>query len=77
MKKIINRLSRIEGQLKGLQKVLIDESHDCEYILTQFKATQSAFESCFSELLNENLMKCLSSKNHDELKKILKLIVQK
>lgn len=75
MKKILDRLNRIEGQVRGLQKA-ITEGSDCEKIITQFKATQSALDSCFAELLNENLTKCLNTKDPEELKKILKLIVK-
>lgn len=76
MKKIINRLHRIEGQVKGLQKA-IEQGKDCEDIIVQFKATQSAFASCFSELLSENLSRCLNTKDTQQLKNILKLIAQK
>lgn len=75
MKKILDRLHRIEGQVRGIQKA-IEEGSDCEKIIIQFKATQSALDSCFAEMLNENLNKCLVSKNPEEMKKILKLIVK-
>lgn len=75
MKNIINHLHRIEGQVKALQKA-IEESRDCESIITQFKATQSSFESCFSELLTDNLSKCLSAHDTIQMQKILKLLVK-
>lgn len=75
MKKIMNRLHRIEGQVKALKKA-IEDAKDCESIITQFKATQSAFESCFSELLTENLSKCINTKDTAQMQKILKLLVK-
>jgi len=76
MKKIVNRLQRIEGQVRALQG-LIEEGTDCEKIVTQFKAAKSALDSCFAELMNENLQKCLANKDTEEMKKILKLLVKK
>ena len=76
MKKIIDRLHRIEGQMRGLQKILTEGGKGCEQIIIQFKAIQSAFDSCFAELLTDDLQKCLNTRDSDELKKILKLIVK-
>jgi DNA-binding FrmR family transcriptional regulator len=40
---ITNRLKRIEGQIRGLQR-MIDERQDCEAILTQVMAARSALD---------------------------------
>jgi len=76
MNKIKNRLKRIEGQIRGLQK-LLDNPEDCEQIIIQFSATKSALDNCFSLLLSENLTKCINEKATKDLDKILKLIVKK
>ena len=39
--KIINRLRRVEGQLRGIQ-TMIDEGRDCDAGLTQFAAAHKA-----------------------------------
>ncbi len=38
-----NRLKRIEGQVRGLQR-MIDEQRDCEAILTQLMAARAALD---------------------------------
>ena len=40
---ITNRLKRIEGQIRGLQR-MIDEQRDCEAILTQLMAARAALD---------------------------------
>ena len=76
MNKIQNRLKRIEGQLRGLQKS-VETSEDCEKTIIQFMAAKSALENCFSALLNENLNKCLKNGDSNQVEKILKLIIKK
>jgi DNA-binding FrmR family transcriptional regulator len=40
---ITNRLKRIEGQIRGLQR-MVGERQDCEAILTQLMAARSALD---------------------------------
>jgi DNA-binding FrmR family transcriptional regulator len=40
---ITNRLKRIEGQIRGLQR-MVDEQRDCEAILTQLMAARAALD---------------------------------
>jgi DNA-binding FrmR family transcriptional regulator len=40
---ITNRLKRIEGQIRGLQR-MVDEQRDCETILTQLIAARAALD---------------------------------
>ena len=76
MKNIQNRLKRIEGQIRGLQK-LLETTDDCEKIVIQFSAAKSALDNCYSLLLTENLVKCFKNKDKKDLDKILKLIIKK
>jgi len=41
---ITNRLKRIEGQIRGLQR-MVEEQRDCEAILTQLMAARAALDS--------------------------------
>lgn len=52
------RLRRIEGQARGLQKMLAD-GRNCEEILTQLSAMRAAVSTVASLLLIENLEACL------------------
>jgi DNA-binding FrmR family transcriptional regulator len=54
----LNRLRRIEGQARGLQKMVEDEKY-CIDILTQISATTSALQSVALGLLDEHLNHCV------------------
>jgi DNA-binding FrmR family transcriptional regulator len=56
---IISRLRKIEGQIRGLQG-MVNDGKECEQILTQLRAAQSALKSVANLLLKSYLMKCYS-----------------
>lgn len=45
-RQIMQRLARVEGQLRGVQK-LISEEHDCEKIAQQLSAARKALDKSF------------------------------
>ena len=53
------RLRRIEGQVRGLQR-MIDEDTYCIDVLTQVSATTSALQSVALGLLDEHLRHCVT-----------------
>ena len=55
----MNRLKRIEGQVRGLQRML-DEDAYCPDILTQASAVQSALNSFCRVLLSDHIRTCVS-----------------
>ena len=56
---LMNRLKRIEGQVRGLQRML-DEDAYCPDILTQASAVNSALNSFCRVLLTSHLRTCVS-----------------
>ena len=54
---IVKRLKRIEGQIRGLQKMVTDE-RDCESIVTQLAAVRSAIDSVGALVLNNYVKIC-------------------
>jgi len=54
---IMKRLKRIEGQIRGLQKMVADE-RDCESIVTQLAAVRSAIDSVGALVLNNYIKIC-------------------
>jgi DNA-binding FrmR family transcriptional regulator len=54
----LRRLRRIEGQARGLQKMVADEKY-CIDILTQVSAMTSALQSVALGLLDEHLSHCV------------------
>lgn len=55
----LRRLRRIEGQVRGLQR-MVDEDQYCIDILTQISAVTKALESTALRLLDEHLSHCVS-----------------
>jgi DNA-binding FrmR family transcriptional regulator len=55
----LKRLRRIEGQVRGLQR-MIDEDKYCIDILTQVSATTKALQSVALGLLEEHLSHCVT-----------------
>lgn len=55
----LNRLKRIEGQVRGLQR-MVDEDTYCIDILTQISAVTKALETVALSLLDEHLRHCVS-----------------
>ena len=55
----LKRLRRIEGQVRGLQR-MVEEDKYCIDILTQVSAATSALESVALELLEEHLGHCVA-----------------
>jgi DNA-binding FrmR family transcriptional regulator len=56
---IQKRLRRIEGQVRGLQR-MVDEDRYCINILEQVSATTRALQSVALELLDEHLSHCVA-----------------
>ena len=57
-KKLCNRLSRIEGQIRGIRRML-DESAYCPDILTQTAAANAALNAFSRELLSQHIRSCV------------------
>jgi CsoR family transcriptional regulator, copper-sensing transcriptional repressor len=55
----LKRLRRIEGQVRGLQRMVEDDKY-CIDILTQVSAAKSALESVALGLLEEHLSHCVA-----------------
>ncbi|MDQ2923698.1 MAG: metal-sensitive transcriptional regulator [Candidatus Dormibacteraeota bacterium] len=57
--KVQARLRRIEGQVRGIQK-MVDEDRYCIDVLTQVNATRAALESVALQLLAEHTEHCVA-----------------
>jgi DNA-binding FrmR family transcriptional regulator len=55
---ISGRLRRIEGQVRGILKML-EEGRDCEDMMTQAMATRSALDQVGSRLMEYHLERCV------------------
>ncbi len=55
---VLRRLRRIEGQIRGLQR-MVDEDAYCIDVLTQVSAATRALESVALQLLGDHLSHCV------------------
>lgn len=77
--KIVNRLKRVEGQIRGLQKMIEDDRY-CVDILIQLSAAQAALKKIGFSVLERHTKSCVSraieegqgSQQIDELVSVLK-----
>ncbi len=56
--KLTAKLSRIEGQVRGVNKMVLDE-RTCEDILVQLAAVTKALEGVAKDLLNHHINHCV------------------
>lgn len=59
-KALLNRLSRIEGQVRGVKKMVENDAY-CTDVLLQVAAIRSALQSFQSELLSEHIKTCVTN----------------
>lgn len=64
--RLINRLRRVEGQSRGLQR-MIDEGRSCEEIFTQLAATKAALDRVGVLLISLKMRECLNEEAGDEI----------
>ncbi len=57
-KKLINRLSRLEGQIRGIRQMVENDAY-CVDILTQSAAAKAAFNAFNRELLRHHMEGCV------------------
>lgn len=58
-KALLNRLSRIEGQVRGIRKMVETDCY-CTDILTQVSAVQAALNAFNRELLSSHIRTCVA-----------------
>jgi DNA-binding FrmR family transcriptional regulator len=61
---ITNRLKRIEGQVRGLQR-MVGEERDCEAILTQVMAARAALDQVALLIAENYIQECVLSAEPD------------
>lgn len=81
-KKILNRLKRTEGQIRGIQK-MIDKEKECIDIITQLSAVRSSIDRVMGMIVAENLKNCFEhpDKNPEDqaqkLEQAINMIIKK
>ena len=57
-KQLTNRLNRIEGQIRGIKK-MIEEDRYCNDVLIQLAAVESSVKSLSNQVLETHLLTCI------------------
>lgn len=71
--KILNRLRRLEGQLRGLQK-MVEEEKNCVEIMTLYASVKSALEATGDVILETYVEQCRTRGDEPaELVRLLRL----
>lgn len=65
--KILQNLRRIEGQVKGLQRMIVEE-RQCDEILMQIMAAKAALDRVTNDLVESQMESCFTELAPDELK---------
>ncbi|MFC7372950.1 metal-sensitive transcriptional regulator [Fictibacillus iocasae] len=77
-----NRLRRIEGQIRGVLRML-EEEKDCKDVITQLSASRTAIDRTIGLIVGTNLEQCLrvqlekgEDTNTDFVKEAVNLLVK-
>lgn len=80
--RVINRLKRLEGQVRGIQR-MIEKGEDCTDIISQMSAVRSAVNHTMGIMMTENLKQIVNNPVDDpeeqkqRLDKAIDLIIKK
>ena len=67
---LLKRLKRIEGQVRGLQKMIEDERY-CIDILTQVSATTAALDGVALGVLEDHVRHCVREGGDDKVDELM------
>ena len=68
-----NRVKRIEGQLRGILKMM-DENKDCKEVITQLSASRNAIDRTIGVIVSSNLVDCVQKANDQGEKTMEELV---
>ncbi len=59
-----NRVKRIEGQLRGILRMM-EENKDCKEVITQLSAARTAIDRTIGVVVSSNLVECVQKSNYE------------
>lgn len=62
---MISRLKKIEGQIRGIQK-MIEEQRECHEVVGQLLASRAAIDKVAVLLMDNQVERCLNEKGKDK-----------
>ncbi|GAA0467556.1 metal-sensitive transcriptional regulator [Alkalibacillus silvisoli] len=79
--KVKNRIKRLEGQLRGVLRMM-EEGEDCREVITQLSASRTAIDRTIGVIVSENLIECVreaeenGENTDDRVKEAVNLLVK-
>ena len=78
--KTTNRIKRIEGQLRGILRMM-EEEKDCKDVITQLSAVRSGVDRTIGVIVSNNLMACIQNADtedevNDTIQEAISLVVK-
>jgi DNA-binding FrmR family transcriptional regulator len=75
--KIVTRLRRVEGQIRGIQR-MVREDRACEDIVTQLMAARSALDRAGLLIMSHHIRECLQSPppEGEELERVVSFFLE-
>ncbi len=73
--KVKNRIKRMEGQLRGILKMM-EDGKDCKEVVTQLSAVRSAVDRTIGVIVSSNLIECVKDVEDVEKEKLVNEAVQ-
>ncbi|MFD1606450.1 metal-sensitive transcriptional regulator [Oceanobacillus luteolus] len=72
-KSVINRLKRIEGQIRGVLN-MIEQNKDCREVITQLSASRTGIDRTIGLIVSMNLEQCVREniENGEDRKELVK-----
>ncbi|GIO22285.1 MULTISPECIES: metal-sensitive transcriptional regulator [Bacillaceae] len=72
-KSVINRLKRIEGQIRGVLN-MIEQNKDCREVITQLSASRTGIDRTIGLIVSMNLEQCVREniENDEDTKELVK-----
>lgn len=62
--KVMNRMKRLEGQIKGILRMM-EEERDCKEVITQLSASRSALDRTIGVIVSSNIIECMENLDGD------------
>jgi DNA-binding FrmR family transcriptional regulator len=72
---LLNRLKRIEGQVRGLQR-MIEEERYCIDVLTQISATTAALDGVALGVMEDHVQHCVRDGGEDKVTELMDAVAR-
>lgn len=75
MKKIIDRLHRIQGQIAGIETALENDA-ECSDVIPQLLAIKGAVNSTVQTYLEDSLENCIDETDTQKMRQLIKTFIK-